>query len=155
ARLGQKPIEMEPADLGRIVAEARGALAAAIDGRHIAWEIAALPVVRGDAGLLRLAFVNLLGNAVKYSRTRERARIAVECERDEGGSVTVRIRDNGVGFDMARAGRLFSPFERMHSTTEFEGTGMGLANVRRIMERHGGSVHADSQPGQGATFTLV
>jgi signal transduction histidine kinase len=109
--------------------------------------------VRGDPALLALAFVNLLSNAIKYSRGREPPVVDVEAQEDAGAAV-VRIRDNGVGFDMAHATRLFTPFERLHSAREFEGTGMGLANVRRIMERHGGSIRAESSPGAGATFIL-
>nr|WP_255429412.1 ATP-binding protein [Ramlibacter albus] len=102
-----------------------------------------------------MAFVNLLSNAVKYSRTQPQPVITIDA-RNEGGWVhAVSVRDNGVGFDMAQAGRLFTPFERLHKPDEFEGTGMGLANVRRIMEKLGGEVTADSQPGKGAVFTLV
>jgi two-component system, sensor histidine kinase and response regulator len=111
--------------------------------------------VRGDPSLLQLAFVNLLSNALKYSRTRERPSITIEGQCDSPAGPWVRIRDNGVGFDMAHAQRLFNPFERLHSTAEFEGTGMGLANVRRIMERHGGCVRGESVVGEGATFTLL
>ena len=155
ARLGQKKIELKPVDLNAVVNEARSALSHETDGRSVAWHTSHLPVVRGDPALLLLAFVNLLSNAVKYSRTRAAPAITVDWHPESGAGYAVRIVDNGVGFDMAHAQRLFSPFERLHSAAEFEGTGMGLANVRRIMERHGGTVRAEAVAGEGATFTLV
>ncbi|HSV36012.1 MAG TPA: response regulator [Ramlibacter sp.] len=154
ARLGQKTIVMAPVDLNEVVQAARNALAHEVAGRPLTWTVGPLPVVQGDHSLLLLAFVNLLSNGIKYSRTQPLPTIAIDGESSAGKGHAIRIRDNGVGFDMAYAGDLFSPFERLHSAAEFEGTGMGLANVRRIMERHGGSVHAESSPGQGATFTL-
>lgn len=155
ARLGQQALRTAPVDLNVVLQEARGALAHEIEGRGIDWSVGPLPVVSGDRALLLLAFVNLLSNGIKYSRTREQPAIDVElAEPGADGGVAIRFRDNGVGFDMAGADRLFSPFQRLHRASEFEGTGMGLANVRRIMERHGGSVHAQSEPGRGATFTL-
>ena len=155
ARLGQKEIEMVPVDLNQVVSAARGALAHETVRRAVTWRIGALPVVRGDSALLQLALVNLLSNGMKYSRTRQEPAIDIDGHSDAGKGHTVRIRDNGVGFDMAHAENLFRPFERLHSAAEFEGTGMGLANVRRIMERHGGAVNAESAPDNGATFTLL
>ncbi len=155
ARLGQKEIETVPVDLNLVVQNARNALAHEIEARPISWTVAALPVVRGDPSLLLLAFVNLLSNAVKYSRTRELPTIAIDSPGGASAAPQIRIRDNGVGFDMAHAQRLFQPFERLHGAVEFEGTGMGLANVRRIMERHGGAVRSESVEGEGAAFTLV
>lgn len=154
ARLGQKKIEAVPVDLSRLVHEARSTLADA-DTAAITWSVGPLPVVHGDPSLLLLALVNLLSNAVKYSRECERPRIRIEGEADPAGAHRIRISDNGIGFEMKEAGRLFRPFERLHSARAFEGTGMGLANVRRIMERHGGWVDAVAAPGEGATFTLV
>lgn len=154
ARLGQREIEMVPVDLNLVVQEARGALSHESEDRPVSWSVAPLPVVRGDPSLLLLAFVNLLSNAVKYSHKREQPSVAIDSQPDPTGP-RIRIRDNGVGFDMAYAQRLFYPFERLHSVAEFEGTGMGLANVRRIMERHGGSVRGESAVGEGATFTLL
>jgi two-component system, sensor histidine kinase and response regulator len=154
ARLGQRELDVVPVDLNNIVLDARSALAHEIESRAVAWAAGPLPVVRGDPALLVLAFINLLSNALKYSRTREHPAISIESESRAGGHA-VRIIDNGVGFDMGQVDRLFRPFERLHGAAEFEGTGMGLANVRRIMERHGGSVRAQSGEGQGATFTLL
>ena len=155
ARLGESQLKMEPVDLNEVVARVRASLHPTAPAREIEWQIGPLPVVRGDASLLTLAFTNLLSNAVKYTRTCERPVICVEAEALTPQGHVIRVRDNGVGFDMAHATRLFLPFERLHSPREFEGTGMGLANVRRIIERHGGKVMAESRPGQGAVFSLV
>jgi two-component system, sensor histidine kinase and response regulator len=154
ARLGQQEIEAVPVDLNRVVEHARKALARELESKSVTCRVAPLPVVQGDEALLSLVFVNLLSNGIKYSRTRDQPTIDIDCAIEDADGRTVQIRDNGVGFDMAHATRLFTPFERLHSASEFEGTGMGLANVRRIMERHGGSVRGNSSPGQGATFTL-
>jgi signal transduction histidine kinase len=155
ARLGERTMQTVPVDLNRVVAQARDALADELESRPVALDVAPLPVVAGDPALLQLAFINLLSNGIKYSRASEQPQIRIEPAPDSGAGPAVRIQDNGVGFDMGAAQRLFRPFERLHSASEFEGTGLGLANVRRIMERHGGSVRAEAVPGKGATFTLV
>jgi signal transduction histidine kinase len=155
ARLGQAKLNTAPVDLAVVVEEARKAVNEGAQNRAIEWHIADLPVVPGDRALLLFAFINLLSNAVKYSRTQQQAVISVEVEKQPFNAYAIRVRDNGVGFDMAHAGRLFGPFERLHSVSEFEGTGMGLANVRRIVEKHGGRVQAESEPGKGAVFTVV
>jgi signal transduction histidine kinase len=92
---------------------------------------------------------------VKYTRTTRHARICVEIAPHDAPGHAIRVRDNGVGFDMQQAGRLFTPFERLHRSEDFEGTGMGLANVRRIIEKHGGTISAQAQSGRGAEFTVV
>jgi signal transduction histidine kinase len=120
--------------------------------RNIVWEVAALPPATGDAAMLRQVFANLLGNAVKYTRPREAAQIEIGSAGEEDGRVVVFVRDNGVGFDMQYADRLFGVFQRLHRADEFEGTGIGLATVRRIVERHGGRTWAEGKPGEGATF---
>jgi signal transduction histidine kinase len=155
ARIGESGLKTEAVDLNEIVAQARNAAASGAPEREVEWKIAPLPSVQGDASLLRLAFINLLSNAMKYSRTQERPVISVEAHAHAPEGHLIQVRDNGVGFDMSQAGRLFSPFERLHSARDFEGTGMGLANVRRIVERHGGTVTAQSLPGQGATFSVI
>jgi two-component system sensor histidine kinase/response regulator len=155
ARLGRRDVERRPVELGAVVQEARNALAHEPDAQRAAWQVGPLPVVQGDAALLLFVFINLLSNALKYSRNQAQPAVAIGAQELPGGGFAVHVQDNGVGFDMAQAQRLFHPFERLHSTSEFEGTGMGLANVRRIMERHGGAIRAEAAPGRGATFTLV
>lgn len=156
ARLGQSRIEARPVDLNVLVDEARATLAADPNSaRVVNWKIEPLRAVHGDPSLLLLAVVNLLSNALKYSQMREVTEIHVACETDACGNVRLSVADNGIGFGKKEAERLFRPFERLHGPAEFEGTGMGLANVRRIMERHGGSVEADAVPDKGAVFTLV
>jgi signal transduction histidine kinase len=138
--------------LDDLLADVRAEAEREARGRAIDWRLDPLPAVLGDRSLLRVAFLNLLANAVKYtSRTRE-ASVHVGCSRAEDGLVTVFVRDNGVGFDMRYAAKLFGVFQRLHRPEEFEGTGIGLATVRRIVNRHGGEAWAEAEPGRGATF---
>lgn len=120
-------------------------------GRHIEWVIGELPRVTGDAAFLQLAVRNLISNAVKYTRTRESAKIEIFATRS-GDEHIIGVRDNGVGFDMKYEGKLFGVFQRLHRAEEFEGTGIGLANVRRIVERHEGRTWAEGRLGEGAVF---
>ncbi|MCA9810251.1 MAG: PAS domain-containing sensor histidine kinase, partial [Candidatus Dadabacteria bacterium] len=125
------------------------------NGREILWNVGELPDVYGDRSMLRLALVNVISNAVKFTRQRERAEIEI-ARIDEGNDVAIFVRDNGVGFDMKYAHKLFGVFQRLHRAEEFEGTGIGLAHVQRIIYRHGGKVWAESTPDEGTTiyFTL-
>jgi light-regulated signal transduction histidine kinase (bacteriophytochrome) len=123
--------------------------------RKIVWKKSPLPAIQGDVSLLRQVFSNLILNAVKYSRTREIAEIEIGCAGKADNEVVIFVRDNGVGFDMKYANKLFGVFQRLHAADEFEGTGIGLANVRRIVERHGGRAWAEAKVNEGATFFVA
>jgi signal transduction histidine kinase len=152
SRMGRVDPKRERVALGPLVDGVVQELAPEIAGQPIAWEIGPLPEVMGDAAMLRQVWKNLLGNAVKFSRGRAPARISVGSVPCGPGEVQVYVRDNGVGFDMKYAAKLFQVFQRLHSTEEFEGTGIGLAIVQRIVQRHGGRAWAEGSPGHGATF---
>jgi light-regulated signal transduction histidine kinase (bacteriophytochrome) len=151
ARRGQVALRLAEVDLRALVEAVRAELDPELGGREVRWEIRALPRVQGDPTLLRLVVENLLSNAVKYTRPRAPAQIEVGA-REEAERWIFFVRDNGVGFEGTQAAGLFCAFKRLHSEAQFEGTGMGLANVRRIAERHGGDAWAEGQQGQGATF---
>ncbi len=152
SRRGRAPLDKRAVPLGKIVEEARAEVSVDIDQRRIDWVVGSLPVVYGDPGLLRLVFVNLLSNAVKYTEPRETARIEITARVEPAGDTIIAVGDNGVGFDPAYASKLFGVFQRLHRADEFAGTGIGLANVRQIVHRHGGRVWAEAVAGQGATF---
>jgi signal transduction histidine kinase len=135
-----------------LVNEVKGALQTEINGRRIVWKMDSLPQVEADAAMLRQVWANLIGNAVKYSRTRDPAEIEIGCKDSGDGQFVFFVRDNGVGFDMQYVDKLFGVFQRLHRADEFEGTGIGLANVRRIISRHGGRTWAESKVDGGATF---
>jgi light-regulated signal transduction histidine kinase (bacteriophytochrome) len=120
--------------------------------RKIVWNIHPLPAVRADRALLRLALVNLISNAVKFTGARAEAKIEIGCAPSDNGETVIFIRDNGAGFDPRYAGKLFGVFQRLHSQEEFAGTGIGLANVQRIIHRHGGRTWAEGMVNGGATF---
>lgn len=161
SRAGRVELRFEDVDMDALVREARDQLEPETESREIEWDLAPLPLTTGDRTLLRQVWVNLLGNAVKYTRGRKPARIAVGADDGEetvggAGGETVAdvyfVRDNGVGFEPEYAHKLFGVFQRLHSSAEFEGTGIGLANVQRIVTRLGGRVWAEGEPGEGATF---
>jgi len=151
SHIGRAELRSTRLDFSGLVQEVLRFLEPETAGRAIEWVISALPAGQGDPQLLRLVFQNLIGNALKYTRPNHRARIeiAVSRARDE---IIFSIRDNGVGFDMRHVERLFGVFQRLHSDAEFEGTGIGLANVKRIVQRHGGRVWAEGAVGEGACF---
>jgi len=159
SRLGRSALRLQPVDLQSVVEELRAMLdsnnAADHPGHRIDWRIAPLPVIVGDENMLRQVWLNLLSNAVKYSTGSDPAVIEVTHGRDDNGDYRFTVADNGVGFDMAYAGKLFGVFQRLHSVSEFEGTGIGLASVRRVLARHGGHIEADATPGAGARFTFT
>jgi light-regulated signal transduction histidine kinase (bacteriophytochrome) len=121
-------------------------------GRNIAWNVGHLPHAYGDEAMLRLVFANLISNAIKYTRHREFAEIEIGSTIGSEGEVVIHVRDNGAGFDMQYADKLFGVFQRLHLADEFEGTGIGLAIVRRIIARHGGSTWAEGEVDRGASF---
>lgn len=139
-------------DLEEVLSESLQRVRPWTQGRNIQWQRTRLPSIRGDEDLLRQVFVNLLANAVKFTRSRDPAVIEIGTRVEQGRELLLFVRDNGVGFDLQYASKLFTPFQRMHSADSPRGVGMGLAKVRRIVTRHGGRVWAESQVGQGATF---
>ncbi|MFA6314666.1 MAG: cache domain-containing protein [Sterolibacterium sp.] len=151
SRTGRVDLHRESLDMNQVLKEVLAPLEKSNAGRTIEWVVGDLPSVPGDSALLRQALTNLLGNAVKYTRQRETARIEVSA-RVGNGEIIFVVADNGVGFDMQYAGKLFGVFQRLHSQDEFEGTGIGLATVKRIVERHGGRVWAEGDLNQGARF---
>jgi len=122
--------------------------------REITWKIARLPTCHGDRAMLRLVFVNLISNAVKFTRMRKPAEIEIGYREGERDDVEIFVKDNGAGFDMQYLNKLFGVFQRLHLAEEFEGTGIGLATVQRIVQRHGGTVRAEGTVERGATFTV-
>jgi PAS domain S-box-containing protein len=152
SRLGRGAVRMQPVDMQALVNEARTFAMTDADERDIEWRIGELPTVVGDAGMLGTVWQNLLGNAVKYTARREHAVITVDAEKGENNRYVFTVADNGAGFDMAYADKLFGVFQRMHKASEFPGSGIGLANVRRIIMRHGGNVWAEAEPDHGARF---
>jgi PAS domain S-box-containing protein len=155
SRIGRAETRKATVSLDALVKEALDELRPEIEGRHIAWTIAALPDVYGDRSMLRLALVNLISNAVKFTRTRPQARIEIGRADGRDGETVVFVRDNGVGFDMKYADKLFGVFQRLHHTDAFEGTGIGLATVQRIIHRHEGRVWSEGLVDGGATFYVL
>ncbi|MFA5024694.1 MAG: ATP-binding protein, partial [Patescibacteria group bacterium] len=151
SRLGLQDIKKEPVAMGVLVKEVFAELKKSLPDRKIELNLQALPDSRADRDTLRLVWTNLLSNAIKYTRPKEQAVIEIGGQ-VQGDGVTYYVKDNGVGFDMKYVDKLFNVFQRLSSAEEFEGTGIGLANVKRIIERHGGQAWAEGQVGEGATF---
>jgi len=152
SRMGRSEMHFTPVNLDLLVQDVVRDLRQDTEGRNIAWTIGVLPTVSGDHSMLRQVLVNLIGNAVKYTRNRERARIEIGCVGASQDETVIFVRDNGAGFDMQYAHKLFGVFQRLHGASDFEGTGIGLANVKRIIQRHGGRAWAEGQVDTGATF---
>ncbi len=155
SRLSRQPLKMQSIVMEELAADALRSLGTETEGRNIQIVMGALPVCQGDPILLRQVWVNLISNAVKFTRGRPEARIEIGCRDGSDGKHVYFIKDNGVGFDDRYADRLFGVFQRLHRIDEFEGTGIGLAIVQRIVQRHGGRVWAESTAGQGASFSFT
>jgi light-regulated signal transduction histidine kinase (bacteriophytochrome) len=145
-------MSLQPVDLGALVCEVMQELAPDAAGRLIVWRVGDLPVVSGDAAMLRIVLANLIANAIKFTRPRQQAQIEIGSMPAQALEAIIFVRDNGVGFDMAYVDKLFGVFQRLHRTDEFQGTGIGLASVCRIIARHGGRTWAEAEPDRGATF---
>ena len=152
SRMSRTELHRAKVALNSLVHEAMAAIQMETDDRRIDWNIGNLPEVEADPAMLRQVFINLVANAVKYTRPRDPAKIEVGCADSANGDFVIFVRDNGVGFDMQYAHKLFGVFQRLHRAEDFEGTGIGLANVRRIITRHGGRTWAEGKPDAGATF---
>ena len=159
SRLGRSALRLQMVDVQSMVNDTRAMLDSnAMEedpDREIKWEIGNMPVVVADENMLRQVWLNLLGNAVKYSVDSNPSRISISHRLQDDGSHLFTVADNGAGFDMKYAGKLFGVFQRLHAPSEFQGTGIGLASVRRVLTRHGGRIWAESEPGKGATFYFV
>ncbi len=152
SRVGRAGLQRRPVDMAQLVGKARTQLGPEAARPTLRWEIGALPAASGDPELLQLVWINLLSNALKYSSRHQQPEIQVGAQTAEDGKAVYFVRDNGVGFDMRYGGKLFNVFQRLHRQDEFEGIGIGLALVRRVIERHGGRVWAESRINEGATF---
>jgi two-component system, chemotaxis family, sensor kinase Cph1 len=151
SRTGRQEIKVTRIEMNVLISTIRKSLEHETNGRNIQWSTDNLPVVPGDHNLLQLVWFNLLSNAIKFTRKKENAVIHIGY-REESQEHVFYVKDNGAGFDMRYVEKLFGVFQRLHSLKEFEGTGIGLANVRRIISKHGGQTWAEGIPGEGATF---
>jgi two-component system, sensor histidine kinase and response regulator len=151
SRIGRTEIRRTQVDMDALLKETLAQLQPDQAGRNILWDIHPLPQVLGDRNLLRQVLVNFMANAIKYSRPRNPAKITVNSV-IQNNEIIYQIHDNGVGFDMTYANKLFGVFQRLHHENEFEGTGIGLANVRRIIQKHGGRTWAEGKVDEGSTF---
>ena len=155
SRTTRQEIKLSAVNLNNVIHDALTVLANTYDGREITWKIASLPIVSGDPTLLNVVFLNLISNAIKYTRPREKAIVEIGVSEERDSEITIYIRDNGAGFDMEYADKLFGVFQRLHREDEFEGIGIGLATVQRIVNRHGGRIRAEGAVNDGATFYIT
>jgi signal transduction histidine kinase len=155
SRIGRTETKKVAVNLERLVTQVIAEFAPDTSGRDIAWKIGALPVCYGDRSMLKLVFVNLLSNAIKFTRKRQRAEIEIGYSQKKSDQIEIFVKDNGAGFDMQHANKLFGVFQRLHLSEEFDGTGIGLATVQRVVHRHGGTCRAESAVDHGTTFYLT
>lgn len=151
SRIGMASMKPVKINLASLVKEVLEDLKPEINSRNILWKIGELEEVTADLNLMKMVLLNYITNAVKYTRKREKAEIEIGCNKIEG-EIVFFIKDNGAGFAMEYVDRLFGVFQRLHSTNEFEGTGIGLANVKKIISKHGGRVWAEGEVDKGACF---
>jgi len=152
SRSGRFEMTRTQVDLGDLVKEIILDFEPETKDRGVQWHLTEMPGITGDRAMLRAVLVNLIANALKFTRTRKQAEIWIGCLPDRKAETVVFVRDNGVGFDMQYAKKLFGVFERLHGVDEFDGAGIGLANVRRVISRHGGKTWAEGKVDDGATF---
>jgi light-regulated signal transduction histidine kinase (bacteriophytochrome) len=154
SRLSRTPLNMQPVNTGSLIGNVLESLSSQRQGRQIDIRIGELPECQGDASLLNQVWANLISNALKYTRRRDAAVIEIGCKLEHDENVYF-VRDNGAGFNMRYVDKLFGVFQRLHRADEYEGTGVGLAIVQRIIHRHGGRIWADAVVNQGATFNFT
>ena len=152
SRISRTETQKSEVDLNQLVREVVAEVREDVKERNIVWKIDSLPAWYGDRAMLRIALVNLISNAVKFTRPRQQAEIEIGSTNQDSGDPLLFVRDNGVGFDMKYSNKLFGVFQRLHPQSTFEGTGIGLATVQRIVYRHGGRIWADSEVDRGTTF---
>jgi light-regulated signal transduction histidine kinase (bacteriophytochrome) len=155
SRLSRQPLNKQPIDTAALVRQALDSLSSEQAGWQVDLSIGDLLPCQGDPALLRQVWINLLSNALKFTREQDVARIEIGCLTQEDDAPVYFVKDNGVGFDMQYAGKLFGVFQRLHRAEEYDGTGVGLAIVQRIIHRHGGRVWAEAEVNKGATFYFV
>ncbi len=152
SRISKIEFKRSKVSLNNVLQKARKEIEPDIKNRHISWKISDLPEVKGDSSMLHHVFINLISNAIKFSNFKKKTFIEIGTIKDDGGQATIFVKDNGVGFNMKYKNKLFEVFQRLHSSSEFEGTGIGLAIVKRIIHRHGGRTWAEGRENKGATF---
>jgi light-regulated signal transduction histidine kinase (bacteriophytochrome) len=152
SKMSRTEMRRQHVSFAELVKDTRSKLEAETEGRNVVWKQGNLPEVEGDPAMFRQVWVNLLSNAVKYTRPRDTAEIEIGCSKETNDETVFFVKDNGVGFDMQYVQKLFGVFQRLHRAAEFEGTGIGLAIVQRIIHRHGGRVWVEAKLNEGATF---
>lgn len=152
SRMGRNEMQKTVVDMGRMVNDVINEMKPDVQGRNVIWNVMKLPEIKGDPGMLKLVWANLIGNAIKYTKLKAEAQIEIGTMNGKADEIVFFVRDNGAGFDMQYVEKLFGVFQRLHSAEEFEGTGIGLANVKRIILRHGGRAWAQGKVNEGASI---